>query len=89
VAIQYNEGDEGYDSDLENQPQYLYMELKSTTTFKDIDIDAMLEHTTFEDFMKGLYANKVAKQAAAPKGEQKSDFENMWSSIMGAGKEEE
>jgi len=31
------------------------MELKSTASFKDIDIDAMLEHTTFDEFMKGLY----------------------------------
>jgi hypothetical protein len=36
------------------------MELKSTSSFKDIDVDAMLEHTTFDDFMKGLYASKVS-----------------------------
>ena len=54
--------EDGYDSDLENQPQYLYMELKSTSSFKDIDIDRMLEHTTFDDFMKGLYVNRVEKQ---------------------------
>jgi len=68
------------------------MELKSTTSFKDIDIDAMLEHTTFDEFMKGLYANKVARTSSAPvkaQGEQKNEFESMWSSIMGAGKEEE
>ena len=37
------------------------MELKSTASFKDIDIDAMLEHTSFDDFMKGLYSTRVAK----------------------------
>ena len=35
------------------------MELRSTSTFKDIDIDAMLEHTSFDEFMHGLYLNKV------------------------------
>jgi hypothetical protein len=45
--------------ELENQPQYLYLELKSTSSFKDVDVDAMLEHTNFDDFMKGLFKNRV------------------------------
>lgn len=48
------------------------MELKSTTQFKDIDIDAMLEHTTFEEFMKGLYSSRVATQKT---NEPKNEFE--------------
>jgi hypothetical protein len=51
------------------------MELKSTTSFKDIDIDQMLEHTTFDDFMKGLYVNKVTQ--SAPKEGTPSDFQAM------------
>jgi hypothetical protein len=51
VAIQYGDGEDEYDSDMENRPQYLHMELRSTSTFKDIDIDSMLEHTSFEEFM--------------------------------------
>jgi hypothetical protein len=43
------------------------MELKSTASFKDVDIDTMLEHTTFDEFMKGLYVNKVV--AAKPKND--------------------
>jgi len=35
------------------------MELKSTASFKDVDIDAMLEHTSFDDFMRGLYNSRV------------------------------
>jgi hypothetical protein len=35
----------------------LYMELESTTSFKDSDVDKMLEHTTMEDFMRGLYVS--------------------------------
>lgn len=33
------------------------MELESTSSFKDIDIDKMLEHTTMDDFMRGLYTS--------------------------------
>ena len=61
VSIKHEDEDLEYDSDVENQPQYLFMELKSTGTFKDVDIDEMLEHTTFDDFMKGLYVNKVTQ----------------------------
>jgi hypothetical protein len=39
VAIQHEDEDVEYDEDVENQPQYLFMELKSTTSFKDVDID--------------------------------------------------
>lgn len=54
------------DEDYENMPEYVYMELRSTASFKDIDVDAMLEHTTFEDLMKGLYNSRIAgKQAAS------------------------
>ena len=79
VAIQLEDEDAGYDSDVENQPQYLFMELKSTTSFKDIDIDQMLEHTTFDDFMKGLYVNKVTQ--AQPKEGAPSDFQAMLNQI--------
>jgi hypothetical protein len=44
------------------------MELRSTSSFKDIDIDSMLEHTTFEDFMRGMYLSKVQ--------DKKSDTKN-------------
>ena len=56
------------------------MELKSTTSFKDIDIDQMLEHTTFDDFMKGLYVNKVTQQQ--PKEGAPSDFQAMLNQIV-------
>ena len=73
VAIKEEDEDLEYDSDVENQPQYLFMELKSTASFKDVDIDQMLEHTTFDDFMKGLYVNKVT-QSAASQASTPSDF---------------
>lgn len=49
--------DDNYDDDLEGRPSYIYMELESTASFKDIDIDKMLEHTTMDDFMRGLYVS--------------------------------
>lgn len=61
------------------------MELKSTTGFKDIDIDAMLEHTSFDDFMRGLYTNKSTIAKSSEDGP--NDFESMMSKILEAGKE--
>ena len=80
-----------YHSDMENQPEFLFMELKSTTSFgRDIDIDAMLEHTTFDDFMKGLYANRILGGQKQKKGEKpKTEFEMMWSQVMGGGADKE
>ena len=46
--------DEVFDEDSD-RASYLYMELESTASFKDIDIDKMLQHTTLDDFMRGLY----------------------------------
>jgi hypothetical protein len=41
-----------YDKDFyetaDDKAQFLYMELESTSSIRDIDIDAMLEHTTME-----------------------------------------
>lgn len=43
------------DDDDTDRASYIFMELQSTSSFKDIDIDRMLQHTTLDDFMKGLY----------------------------------
>ena len=54
------------------------MELRSTTSFKDIDIDAMLEHTTFEDFMKGMYVSKVqGRKAESGKPQHMNEYDKM------------
>jgi hypothetical protein len=55
LSDEVDDGNE--DDDVESRPSYLYMELESTTSFKDIDVDKMLEHTTMEDFMRGLYVS--------------------------------
>ena len=75
-----------YDSDMENQPEYLHMELKSTSTFKDIDIDAMLEHTSFDEFMQGLYINRAKQNTQGDKG--MTDFDRMMANVMD-GREDE
>jgi hypothetical protein len=53
--------DEGIEDDSwaekDERPSYLYMELKSTSAFRDYDIDKMLEHTSLDEFMRGLYIN--------------------------------
>lgn len=43
------------DDDFEGKSNHLYMELQSTVAFKEIDIDKMLQHTSLDDFMRGLY----------------------------------
>jgi len=48
--------EEAFDDDAD-RASYLFMELTSTSSFKDIDIDKMLEHTTLDDFMRGLYTS--------------------------------
>ena len=59
------DGDE--DEDPENMEQYVFMEIKSTVSFKEIDIDEMLKHATLEDLMKGMYMNKkVEKRRVGP-----------------------
>ncbi len=50
--------DETYEEDGD-RASYLFMELESTSSFKDIDIDKMLEHTTMDDFMRGLYTSQT------------------------------
>jgi hypothetical protein len=52
VNIEETDGEEE-----EEGPSYLMLEMTSTVSFKEIDIDKMLEHTTLDDFLKGLYMN--------------------------------
>lgn len=59
-------GDESDDD--EDTPDHLYMELRSTATFKDVDVDAMVEATTFDEFMGGIFTGRKDKDSA-PAGE--------------------
>lgn len=65
--------------ELAGQSEFLYMELRSTSSFKDIDIDSMLEHTTFEDFMRGMYISKIENKAPQKGQPQMTSFDMMMS----------
>ncbi len=52
-----DDGDD--DDDFEGKSNHIYMELQSTVAFREVDIDKMLEHTTLDDFLKGLYVNSL------------------------------
>lgn len=58
--------------DESDRASYLYMELTSTSSFRDIDIDAMLEHTTMDDFMKGLYSRTDFNMQQQQQSKQKA-----------------
>ena len=45
------------------------MELRSTSTFKDIDVDAMVEATTFDEFMSGIASGRTQKQTSDAAGD--------------------
>jgi hypothetical protein len=67
------------------------MELTSTSSFKDIDIDRMLEHTTLDDFMRGLYSSGKPEPAAksAPSSSARKSQANVLGALMsGRGLEE-
>lgn len=56
----YNVDDEEEGEDLENSKEFVKMELQSTVAFRQIDIDKMLDHTTLDDFLKGLYISAIS-----------------------------
>lgn len=79
------------DSDLEGdgdeRPQYLEVELLSTVSFKEIDIDKMLEHTTLDDFLKGLSNKNFGQQSADPSkvGQPVDEQQQMMEFLQGGG----
>lgn len=44
---------------MEGLSNFVFMELQSTVAFKEVDIDQMLQHTTLDDFLRGLYVKAV------------------------------
>lgn len=78
-----DEGAQYDDEDLDNQPEFLIMELRSTAAFKDVDVDTMLEQTNFDEFMRGLYFNRVSSSSSQPQDGQ-SQFNQMINEIFKA-----
>lgn len=60
--------DKDFYEDAEKGAQYLYMELKSLSTSREIDIEAMLASTSFDSFMHGLY---TASKSGLERSEKK------------------
>lgn len=71
-----------WEQDAGEGPSYIFMELESTAQFKDIDIDKMLEHTTLDDFMRGLYMTGM-EQGNTPGAQQSVGFDN-GNNVLGA-----
>lgn len=46
---------------------YIYMELQSTVAFKEVDIDQMLQHTSMDDFLRGMYVKAMDTPSSAGK----------------------
>lgn len=65
---------------LEGLQNYIYMELQSTVAFKEIDIDQMLQHTTLDDFLRGLYVKAVDSGSSAGK---LSHHDKLMAQLMG------
>ncbi|CDW89021.1 translation initiation factor if-3 [Stylonychia lemnae] len=83
VSLEDGEDD---DEDIEGRSQYVYMELQSTVAFKEIDIDKMLEHTSLDDFLRGLYVNSLGQ---TPTGEKKlTHHEKMMGMIASQGQDQ-
>lgn len=51
------EDDDDFDgaSSLSNN---VFMEIQSTVAFKEVDIDKLLQTTTLDEFLRGLYNNQ-------------------------------
>ena len=58
------------------------MELESTSNFKDIDIDKMLEHTSMEDFMRGLYVTGIEKGRQVKSSSAEESTKKVMSALM-------
>ena len=65
------------------------MELKSTASFKDVDIDAMLELTSFDDFMRGIYKSRILNQKSnqPEKHPHLADFDMMMDKVFNTDEE--
>lgn len=84
--VQMDEEADSDDSDLESRPQYLYMELESTVSFADIDIDKMMENTSMDDFMRGLYMDATfgpSSGTATKKGQPLTETQKMFAFLSG------
>ncbi len=67
---------------MDGLQNYVYMELQSTVAFKEIDIDQMLQHTTLDDFLRGLYVKAVDTTPAGAPGKM-TQHDKLLAQLMG------
>lgn len=60
---------------------HIYMELQSTVAFKEVDIDQMLQHTSMDDFLRGLYV-RATKSEGVASGQPMSQHDKLLSQLM-------
>jgi hypothetical protein len=85
----YNTDDTPIDDDgeaLDSLANYVFMELQSTVAFKEIDIDEMLQHTSLDDFLRGLYVKAVEAPGTQTRQTQ---HDKLLSQLMGTTAESE
>lgn len=56
------------------------MELKSTATFKDLDIDALVETTSFDEFMSNLASGRQDKPSGGGQ-KQMNEFDKIMTQL--------
>ena len=83
ALINADEGDSDFEED-DPSKQYIYMELESTQgALADVDIDAMFNSGSVEDFMHTLSRRGTfSKDANVPRRKASADAKDMISSIM-------
>ena len=83
ALINADEGDSDAEED-DPSKQYIYMELESTQgALADVDIDAMFNSSSVEDFMHTLSKRGTfSKEANVPRKKASADAKDMISSIM-------
>ena len=89
AVINADEGDSDFEEDDETK-QYIYMELESKSgSLASIDIDAMFNATSVEDFMHGISKRGTfnTEMQEQPKKKATEDAKDLISSIMSGRKD--
>lgn len=79
--------DDFEDDDMDGRQNNVFMEIQSTVSFREIDIDKMLEHTTLDDFLKGLYVNSLGQTTEKKFLSEEEKLMNMFGQQQFAGNE--
>jgi hypothetical protein len=69
------------DEDFDSMGNHIYMELQSTVAFKEVDIDQMLQHTSMDDFLRGLYV-RATNATGASSGKPLSQHDRLLAQLM-------